>query len=327
LIAVRTPLRISFFGGGTDIANVYNEIGGAVFSTTINRYIYIFLNFKYDRKGVIAKYSTLEDVPSPRYLSHPIMRSCLSRFNLDGLDISISSDVPAGTGLGSSSAFTVGFIQACTILKDGRIDPEELARIACEIEIDDLNEPIGKQDALAAAYGGLRGYTFDIRGAVKVIESPLSKSHKRQLEDSIYLIRVGNVRKTSELLSAQISPIESKSVLKSYEDLRDLALDAQAMTTFDSSQFGAMLSQAWLLKKRQNPLVTNELVDHVIDLGAKAGASGSKLLGAGQSGFILFIVDATNEERFRYGLKEFKPFKVGIDVPGSNELFNSERKI
>lgn len=322
---MRTPLRISFFGGGTDIANVYSEIGGAVFSTSIDRYIYIFLNYKYDRKGVVAKYSTLEDVPNPRYLSHPIMRSCLSRFDLNGLDISISSDVPAGTGLGSSSSFTVGFVQACSILSDSSHDPEYLARVACEIEIDDLHEPIGKQDALAAAYGGLRGYNFNTDGAVSVIESPMSKFHQDQLQKSIYLVRVGKIRKTSELLSEQLYPIESKGILKSYEELRDLAFEAQRMTTFDSLRFGDMLRHAWHLKKSQNPHVSNSLVDQIIDLGIKSGANGAKLLGAGQSGFILFIVDSENAERFKISMNDLKPFNIGIAVEGSNVVFNSNR--
>lgn len=327
MIAVRTPLRISFFGGGTDVANVYNEIGGAVFSTSIDRYIYIFLNYKYDRKGVVAKYSRLEDVPNPRYLSHPIMRSCLSRFNLDGLDISISSDIPAGTGLGSSSSFTVGFVQACSMLSNALYDPEYLARVACEIEIDDLREPIGKQDALAAAYGGLRGYNFSLNGAVDVIESPMSQFEKDQLQKSIYLVRVGNIRKTSELLSGQLYPIQSKSILKSYEELRDLAFEAQKMTKFDSQRFGEMLKRAWDLKKRQNPYVSNDSVDQIIELGIKSGGSGAKLLGAGQSGFILFIVDSENAERFEKGMNEVKPFSVGIAVEGSNELFNSNKEM
>jgi D-glycero-alpha-D-manno-heptose-7-phosphate kinase len=324
MIAIRTPLRVSFFGGGTDIESVYSQIGGSVFSTTIQKYIYTFVNDKYDTTGVIAKYSDLESVPHPRYLSHPIMRTALLKFNIDGVDISVSSDVPAGTGLGSSSSFSVGFINACGIMKGKLFTQLELAEIACDIEINDLSEPIGKQDAFAAAFGGLRGYIFKQDGTTEIVSSKFSAEEIKRLEDSLYLVRVGAIRKTSDLLNHQLSIIHDDLVLDSYRELKSISDHAHELDKFVVGEFGEMVKCSWELKKIINPTVTNTEVDEIISKGLSSGAVGAKLLGAGRSGFILFVVE--DSKRFTSTLNSLKPEKVIFDLSGSQVLFNSRKE-
>jgi D-glycero-alpha-D-manno-heptose-7-phosphate kinase len=324
MIAVKIPLRISFFGGGTDVENVYSKIQGSVFSTTIAKYIYIFFNQRFDGAGVSAKYTKIEEVLHPRYLSHPIMRSCLSRYEINGVDVSVSSDIPAGTGLGSSSAFTVGFLQLCQRILRNSVSKSELAEMACEIEIGELKEPIGKQDAYAAAFGGLNGYKFATNGVVEIAPSKLNHDELAKLESSLYLVKVGQTRKASEVLSEHFNSIQTSESLKVYRSLLDLSNSALELKYFNAYEFGEMLSFGWDLKKSINPSVTNSLVDQVIDDGLSAGASGAKLLGAGKSGFILFVVPENKKTEFVNHKSLCKHIAVRFDKLGSQIIYDSE---
>jgi len=331
LIITRTPLRISFFGGGTDVLEIYSKIEGAVFATTFCKYIYIFINHKEPDfgYGVTAKYSKSEKVEHPRYLSHPIMRQILLKKNLTNLDISVSSDLPGGSGLGSSSAFTVGFLQAVHDLvdPDRSLEKEQLASDSCRIEIEDLKEPIGKQDAYSVSFGGLKGFIFESNDRVRVVDSPLSSKDKEKLERCIRLVKVGASRRTSELLSAQLQHFDSNpGLLDRYERLADHAKWAMKLSQFEPNEFGARLTDAWNLKKSLSPLITSEQIDNLISTGLRFGASGAKLLGAGGSGYVLFIVPEDKQMNFDFQMGDSQPRKVKLDTLGSVILFGDSIK-
>jgi D-glycero-alpha-D-manno-heptose-7-phosphate kinase len=329
MLATRTPLRISFFGGGTDIPSVYRELGyGAVFSATINRYIYIFVNHKFKllSTGISAKYSDLEEVPNPKYLKHPIMRSILTRLEMNDLDISISSDIPGGTGMGSSSAFTVGFLKACFELKSISLTNLDIAKIATDIEINELKEPIGKQDTYAAALGGVNHLRFT-DDEVTNHKTGLGESELLSLQDSTYLLSVGKPRKTSELLSRQLDSLTSNSKhLEIYEKMRDQADWARGISHFCPYEFGSKVQEAWALKRQLSDSITNEEVEGKITLGLKAGSTGAKLLGAGGSGFILFIVPKEKQIPFISQMSPLDPFKIKLITAGTEVMYSDEEK-
>lgn len=320
MIGVRAPLRISLFGGGTDIPRIFNEIEGCVFSCAINKYVHIFVNkvWPEDEKGVIAKYSLLEKEMHPRYLRHPIMRTVLLNQKVDGIDISVSSDLPGGTGLGSSSAFTVAFTLAIkTHLKES-VSKLELANQACEIEIKFLQEPIGKQDAFASAFGGLKAYEFLKNGDTNVKTSLLNERALSSLQNSLYLVRVGGFRKTADLLQQQLRELERQSrMISIYSAMANQAKWASLQTEFDAIEFGDMLDQAWQYKKSLNPSITNLEIEETIERGKKYGATGAKLLGAGGSGFVLFIVPEIHQQKFLTHMDSLRVINPKIDAFGA----------
>lgn len=324
MIIARTPLRISFFGGGTDIPRVYREIEGCVFSAAIEKYIYINVNKKWPTSelSVTAKYTILEQEIHPRYLKHPIMRTVLLNQNLNGLDIAISSDIPGGTGLGSSSAFTVGFLLATNALKGIEVSKYQLAASACEIEIDFLGEPIGKQDAFASAFGGINRFDFQKSGEVNVTSCLLSNKEVEKMEKSLYLIRVGGYRKTSDLLMNQLLELESqKHHLSTYEKIADQAKWASKLREFSAKEFGAVLDDAWSLKKSLSASITSTEIEELILLGKRNGATGAKLLGAGGSGFVLFIVPEEFSDKFMAIMENSKIIRPKLDQEGAMKIY------
>ncbi len=328
MILSRTPLRISFFGGGTDVSLVYSQIGGAVFASAFNKYIYIVINSKdFDfGSGVSAKYSELENVEHPRYLRHPIMRQVLLQNGMSNLDISVSSDLPGGSGLGSSSSFTVGFLNAINTLRSSSatIEKNALAEEACRIEIDDLNEPIGKQDAYAASFGGIHGYLFGQQGEVSIFKSKLDPGQIERLQSSVRIIRVGSFRRTSELLSKQFSQLKLEpKMLSQYEKLSKQASWAMHLSEFNVYDFGAQLMEAWSIKKSLSPFISTIEIENLIQDGLSCGATGAKLLGAGGSGYVLFVIPHEKQEYFDIKMSELNPRKIIFDTHGSTILLNS----
>jgi D-glycero-alpha-D-manno-heptose-7-phosphate kinase len=325
MFIVKSPLRVSFFGGGTDIPKVYNEIKGCVFSATINKYIYININKKWpiSETSVTAKYTILEEEVHARYLKHPIMRTVLVSEGINGVDISVSSDLPGGTGLGSSSAFTVGFLLAIKSLKGHSTSNYELASSACVIEMDQLKEPIGKQDAFAATFGGINRFDFHENGEVEIAESSLSENNGLRLQKSMYLVRVGGVRKTSDLLMQQLSELENqRRQITTYRKIAEQARWASSLQEFDEEEFGSALDEAWALKKSLSPNISNIEIEDLIILGKSCGATGAKLLGAGGSGFVLFIVPEKNRDKFISLMDNTKIIQPRVDKQGARIIYS-----
>jgi len=327
MIGTRTPLRISFFGGGTDFPEVYREIGGAVFSTTINRYIYIFLNKKTETQGITAKYSKLENVVDSQEITHPIIRELLTAFRIENVDISVSADVPAGTGMGSSSSFTVGLINACASYLSISMSALQMSEMACNLEMVKLGESIGKQDAYAGGMGGLNLYEFSTSGKVRVSSANLDLKSVQILQNSIRLISIGSPRNAASILKKQVEEVNAdRRVLRIYEEMKSQAIWASELKSLDLIEFGGEVDRAWSLKKEVNSSVSNNEVELLYKEGKKAGAAGGKLLGAGKSGYIMFIVPPSKLENFELRMNKYKPRPVQLDNAGTTLILKDLEK-
>lgn len=274
---VRSPLRISLVGGGSDVPAHFLQHGGAVVSATINKYIYISskpCSSLYPHKYRLV-YSQVEETNSIESIKHPIIREVLRQKQSRGLDLDIMSDVPAGTGLGSSSAFTVGMYKSLDI----SLDPEQLAYRAVTLETKILAEPIGYQDQYAAAYGGLNHIKFNSEDA-RVIKLPNSD----KLHNYLTLVYVGGSRSAGKQLEKQIKPDNTKSLCE-LASMANLAASAIKLKRFDT--LGEIIRRGWEIKKTLSPDVSTPFVDLIIEQAIKYGATAGKLLGAGGAGFVL----------------------------------------
>lgn len=324
MIITRTPFRVSFLGGGTDLPWFYEEETGAVISTAIDKYMYLSAHPLFSSENILLKYSTTEYVSRPQDLKHPIAREVLSRELLNGIDISVTADVPSGSGLGSSSAFTVGMEHLVAAYKNRFASQEELATRACNIEIDILKEPIGKQDQYASAYGGLNLYLFQRDGTVDVRPLNLSPENWDFLAKSMVLVRVGTgSRSASKILGEQAQ--SSKKGTKQFnalKDLRDLTVASFSTISNDIRELPRILNASWELKKISNPNASNQEIDELISKGKSLGASGSKLLGAGSSGFVLFIVEPEMRQNFIERLSGRNCLAIRPDRTGSTVIYS-----
>jgi D-glycero-alpha-D-manno-heptose-7-phosphate kinase len=324
MLVVRAPFRASLLGGGTDIPWFFEANGGgAVISGAINKYIYLSIHPLFDSSDILLKYSRIERVAQARSLEHPIARAVLSEMGISGLDISVSADVPAGTGLGSSSAFTVGLIHLLNAYSNQEISKKDLASEACRIEIEVLREPIGKQDQFASAYGGLNLITFGQDGGVRVAPINVDAQSLEWLSSSLLLVRVGaESRSASEVLSYQRKySFDSESAILGLNELRDLTLESVSEIERDIRFLGRGLQLGWELKKKSHPHANMSEVDTLIEDGIRQGALGAKLLGAGGGGFVLFLVE---KEIIPKLIEKFKPLAtmvVGLDSSGSKLVY------
>ena len=322
MIISRTPFRISFAGGGSDLPSFYRQEMGAVLSTSINKYIYIAIHPFFDTKKIQLKYSKTELVGSIDEIQHPIFKEILSMNNLLGVDLNSIADIPAGTGLGSSSSFTVGVLNAVSAYQNKTISGATLARVASEIEIDRLGSPIGKQDQYAAAYGGLNLITFypdETVNVEKIIMDPLKK---KELEDNLIMIYTGNTRSANTILRQQNEATLANENIKNQSQMVKLAMNLKQMLEKNNiADFGRYLHEGWLLKKSLTKDISNTLVDDIYNMGLKAGALGGKLLGAGGSGFLLFYCPREKQEKFRNQMNQFTEMKFQFDNHGSKIIY------
>ena len=292
MIITKTPLRVSFTGGGTDMADYYaNHGGGAVVSSAINKYIYITVNPKFDNKIRIS-YSKTEIVDTVDELNHEIARVALKMAGISGgIEITSIADIPAGTGLGSSSTFTVGLLNALYTYAGKILSPSEMAERACQIEIDILGHPIGKQDQYAAAFGGMNHFAFNPDGTVTRTQIVLNESDKRRMSRKLMFFYTGITRNADNILSEQKANISDKvmimGLMKSQADsMRDTLINDGF-----TEDFGLMLREGWQYKKNLATHITDPQISEYYDKALDAGAIGGKLLGAGGGGFLLFYCD------------------------------------
>ncbi len=297
MLITRTPLRVSFFGGGSDLRSHYSEFGGSVLSTSIDKYVYISAHPLHNDDSILLKYSRIEYVSEAKDVEHPIVREVLIQNNLKAIDIGVTADVPAGTGLGSSSAFTVGLINLVSSYKESYLTPNDLAKLACDIEIEKLNEPIGKQDQYASAFGGLNLIRFNPDESVETIPIFLSARSKEYLEKSLILVRVGETRSASKvLMPTELNPTQREVEQVALRKMSEMAEINAHNIDRDPERLGETLLKAWKLKVESKPRTTNNLINIFINEALEAGATGAKLLGAGQAGFVLLQIPPKNME-------------------------------
>lgn len=322
MIIARTPLRISFAGGGSDLPSFYCKDRAAVLSTSINKYVYLAIHDYFYPNQTLLKYSKTELVNELGEIQHPIFRECLSMLNISGLDISSMADVPAGTGLGSSSSFTVCLLNVLNAYKHKFVSPEYLASTACNIEIKRLGEPIGKQDQYAAAYGGLNFIEFKADESVNVSRIIMDPEAKRQLEKNLVMVYTGHTRSASKILQQQnqeMSKYEKRKIMRNMVDMAYELKDVLQRNEID--QFGRILHEGWLLKQKLSNGISNPDINALYERGLKAGALGGKLLGAGGSGFLLFYCPTQIQDEFWRKMPENSKFDFKFDDTGSKIIY------
>ena len=247
MIIARTPLRISFAGGGSDLPSFYTQDRGAVLSTTINKYVYLAIHDYFYPNKSLLKYSKTELVENYDEIQHPIFRECMKMLDVFGLDVSSMADVPAGTGLGSSSTFTVCLLNVLNAYKHKYVSPEYLASTACDVEINRLGDPIGKQDQYAAAYGGLNFIEFNKDGSVNVEKIIMDPAVKKQLEDNLLMVYTGHTRSASQILKNQNAEMHNDNKRMVVRKMVDLAYDLRdALHANEIDNFGKILHEGWL---------------------------------------------------------------------------------
>ena len=318
MIGTRTPFRMSFIGGGSDLKEFYNRSPGCVLSTTINKYMYIFVHPYFDNQ-IQIKYSKTELVDHIDEIEHPIVREVLKRFNLNGIDINSIADIPAGTGLGSSSSYTVGLLHALYTYTNQQVSTELLAQEACEIEIDILKEPIGKQDQYAAAYGGLNLIRFYPDGTVKVEPLKMEIKVYKQLQENLLLFYTGTTRSASDVLNDQKqNMINERTKFDSLVRMTELVEQANNnLCNSDIEGFGKTLDENWQLKKSLSNKISNKDIDDLYAVAMKHGALGGKLLGAGGGGFFIFYCEKGQQKKLRRALSKLKEVEFLFENSGS----------
>ena len=325
MIGTRTPFRISFAGGGSDLKEFYSRHPGCVISTTVNKYMYIYVHPFFDQK-IQVKYSITEVVENINEIRHPIVREILTKFEIKGIDINSIADIPAGTGLGSSCAFTVGLLHALYAYRSRYPTKERLAREACEIEIDLLKEPIGKQDSYAVAYGGLNCITFYPNERVNVEPIIMSQESYKQLEENLLLFYLGGPRPASDILSDQRKNILSnKHTFNNLVKMTELAQELRkSLSNGHLRDTGLTLDENWKLKKTLSSKISAGKIDFYYEKAKKNGALGGKLLGAGRGGFLLFYCEKEHQDKLRKALADLREIKFRFDHCGTKIIYVSE---
>jgi D-glycero-alpha-D-manno-heptose-7-phosphate kinase len=322
VIISRTPFRISFVGGGTDLAAFYQRRPGAVVSTAIDKYMYVTVNRYFD-DSIILKYRRTELVKRVADIRHPILRECLRLVGIDrGVEITSMADVVAGTGLGSSSSFTVGVLHALHAFKGEYRTAEELAREACAIEISRLKEPIGKQDQYIAAYGGFQSIEFMPDETVRVDPIVLGAKTRAALAERSMLLYSGVTRRAGPVLRRFRAKFEVKD--RQMTRLRDLAYEArEALRAGDVDGIGEMLHEGWNLKKGIAGGISNPSIDRAYAAARAAGAAGGKILGAGGGGFLLLFAPPAKRRAVLRALPSWREIPFGLEPEGSKIVYVS----
>lgn len=325
MIITQTPLRISFAGGGTDFRGFYENEYGAVVSTAIDKYIYVIVKERFDDL-IRVGYTRTEMIESVSDIQHELVREAMKLVGVkNGIEVSTMADIPSeGSGLGSSSTVTVGLLNALYTYKGETVTAETLARQACQIEIDILGKPIGKQDQYIAAYGGLKYFKFLEDGNVEVNPITLDESTKQRLCESLLLFYTGTTRKSAGVLSEQKKNIDVKMALltKMRNQADDLARNLKLGAIVS---LGQTLREGWMNKKQLATGITNPQIDELYDLSMSAGALGGKITGAGGGGFFLVCVPPENRAAVRKKLSHLRELPINLERDGSKVIFNVRR--
>jgi D-glycero-alpha-D-manno-heptose-7-phosphate kinase len=326
MILTKTPFRVSFAGGGSDLPEFYKRKTGAVVSCTIDKAMYIAIH-PYFHDKIRIKYSRTEDVSSVVEIEHPIVRECLSLLGIEcGMEIASFADVPAGTGMGSSSAFTVGLLHALYVRSGKSPSPEQLASTACEIELDRVKAPIGRQDQYAAAFGGLNFIRFHENGSVDVEPVRCTAETREELSRRLMLFYIGQEREASSILTEQSRNMADKEKFHRVEEMVELAAELRVtLEKNDLNMFGEILHRGWQLKRGVASGITNSVVETNYQIARDAGADGGKLLGAGAGGFLLLSCRAEKQKQVREALGNLREMSIALISEGSQVLHNDGR--
>ncbi len=318
MLISRTPFRISFAGGGTDLQSFYQDQMGAVVSTTIDKYIYLAMHPFFFREKIQLKYSKTELVSSIGEIEHQIFKAVLEEKGITGIDINSIADAPSGTGLGSSSSFTVGLLNVVYSYMGENLSKEELASKACYIEIDRLRNPIGKQDQYAASYGGLNHIKFFPDGTVNVEPIRIQNNLKEELDRNLILIFTEGTRSASKILKKQNEEISKKNKIDQMNLMVSQADKLrESLERGSLDDFGQTLHEGWNLKKSLTSEISNTAIDDIYAKGIDSGALGGKLCGAGGGGFILFYCPLEKQEEFRQNMSDLFEMKFNFESKGS----------
>lgn len=327
MIITKTPFRISFVGGGSDLPAYYEKQRGAVLSTSIDKYMYISTHAFFEKDKIRCKYSQTETVNDVKDLQHPILRTVLEDFNLNGIEVSSIADIPGGTGMGSSSSFTVGLLHNLNAYTGRSYEKKELGAGACRVEIDLLKEPIGKQDQYAAAFGGLNVIEFNPDGSVAVHPVRISTETREMLNTNLKLYYLGNQRSASAILAEQKKNTSQESKFQALTTMVGLVYELRdALEAGNLNDFGTLLHENWLLKQQLASGITNPRITEAYAAGRAAGALGGKLLGAGGGGFMLFYASVESHGSLDQAMKDIdaEPFSFNMETEGS-KIIHVER--
>jgi D-glycero-alpha-D-manno-heptose-7-phosphate kinase len=327
VIISQTPLRIGLLGGGTDLPGYYRQHGGRVLNCALDKYVYVIVKQRFD-DDIYVNYSKKEIVSRVDDLEHELVREAMHMAGvLKGVEITTLADIPSGgSGLGSSSAVTVGLLQALFAYQGRQVSAEELAERACTIEIERCHKPIGRQDQYIAALGGIRDIRFGPGDQVVAREIGISAAERRALQQQIMLFYTGITRSADSILAEQRANIESTR--PQLDLLRDLAgFAAERLRNGDVDAIGSAVRESWEAKRKLAIGVSNAEVDDAVSRALEAGASGAKLTGAGGGGFLLVICPTECQRAVRDSLSNMRELPVSLDRLGSRIVFNVQREI
>jgi D-glycero-alpha-D-manno-heptose-7-phosphate kinase len=328
MVISKTPLRISFFGGGTDYPEHFRKHGGLVIATTIDKYSFITVKrlnglFEYNYRVSYSKGELCKRIDE---IQHPSVRECLKFLNLrDGLEIHYVGDLPARTGLGSSSSFTVGLLNALYALNGRFASKDQLAREAVHVEQKLIRERVGVQDQYAAAFGGLNKFEIKTDGTVVVHPVIIPETRKKIFHDHLMLFYTGISRHAHEILKEQVEKTKRGDNDRTLLEMANLVEPAVKILQSDReiSEFGELLHHAWVLKQTLSSAISNERLNEMYDAARKAGALGGKLLGAGGGGFFLFFVPPARKNRVREALRGYAEVEFAFENEGTRVIFAS----
>jgi D-glycero-alpha-D-manno-heptose-7-phosphate kinase len=321
LLVVKAPLRISLVGGGTDIKNFYSKESGSVFSAAINKYVYIIIKKYHDQSKCILKYSNSENVKNLNEIKHPLIKNCLRTTKVWGVDIHSIADIPGGTGLGSSSSFTVALLHALNTYKGKNITKPILAKKACHVEIDLSRSPIGKQDQYAASYGGVNTFKFKRSGSVSV-KKFINKKAIKILRNNLVLINTGIIKKNELILKDQIKNISNGGKYFSNLKLINNSVEVfkKSLLKNDIKLCGEILDENWKRKITLSKKIRNQLIDEIYHEAIVAGAYGGKVCGAGGRGFLMLLCPKSKQKVLKKKFSKLEFLNFEFDFEGSKLL-------
>jgi D-glycero-alpha-D-manno-heptose-7-phosphate kinase len=325
MIISQTPLRISLFGGGTDFRDYYSQYEGCVVSTTIDKYIFVIVNERFD-DYIVVNYSQKERVTSVDDIKHELVREALKKSGIEkGVEITMIADIPAeGSGMGSSSSLTVGLLNALYAFQGIQVTAEKLADEACDIEINICKKPIGKQDQYIAAYGGFCEIIFHKNDIIEVNKLKLSDYNKRLLDSNLHLFYTGITRSSSNILSDQKNNISIR--INELEILKSFAHKSKKiLLSNEFDKIGELLNESWEVKKSLSNKISNSALDDMYNKAIDAGAIGGKILGAGGGGFLLLYCKGENISNLKNAFINYREMPFIFEKDGSKIIFNYRR--
>jgi D-glycero-alpha-D-manno-heptose-7-phosphate kinase len=321
MIIVRSPLRISLGGGGTDLPSYYSKKSGFVISAAINKYVYVTITRPF-RPGVYLKYSSIEKISHIDKIKHPIIRETLREEKLfnKSLEITTLADIPSGTGLGSSGSFTTALIKAIYFDQKKIISGKKLAEKACKIEIDILNEPSGKQDQYISSYGGVNSFKFQKNGDVKIEPLKISEINLSKLESNLLLFYTGFTRESKKILITQAkgSINTNSGMIKKLDKIKEIGIKISSLLKEGNfEEFAEIMNEHWMQKKKRSNLMSNTKIDSLYEGGLKNGALGGKLVGAGGGGFLMFYANDKEKLKNYFMKRNIEEVEFKFEFEGS----------